>query len=34
MKKIFEEPIVNVIEINDVVSNNDTSEVVGGGFED
>lgn len=34
MKKFFEEPIINVIEINDVVTNHDTSDMYGGGFED
>lgn len=35
MKKLFEEPIVNVIVINDVITDdNDTSNVGGGGFRD
>jgi hypothetical protein len=35
MKKVFEEPVVNVVEINDIVTNdNDTSFGDGGGFAD
>jgi len=36
MKKFFEEPIVNVVVINDIVTtgDNDTSPVGGGNFGD
>ena len=35
MKKLFEEPIVNVVMVNDVVMDeNDTSNVGGGGYQD